>query len=119
VTRENSGTAQITLHIPPANTLTFQNSFYCLPSVLRQSNLSINQFKCNLFNHYQKMSEEIYVIAVPQTFKTICLKCHSCRPLLNRVVNNHHLYENFIKWIFSLYIQLQISLISGNLQLAT
>ena len=51
VTRENSGTAQITLHIPPANTLTFQNSFYCrcsrtfncLPSVLRQSNLSINQ----------------------------------------------------------------------------
>ena len=127
VTRENSGTAQITLHIPPANTLTFQNSFYCrssgtfncLPSVLRQSNLSINQFKCNLFNHYQKMSEEIYDIAVPQTFKTICVKCHSCRPLLNRVVNNHHLYENFIKWIFSLYIQLQISLISGNLQLAT
>jgi hypothetical protein len=27
--------------------------------------------------------------------------------------------ENFIKWIYSLYIQLQISLISGNLQLAT
>jgi hypothetical protein len=62
VTRENSGTAQITLHIPRANTLTFQNSFYCrssrtfncLPSVLRQSNLSINQFKCNLFNHIRK-----------------------------------------------------------------
>jgi hypothetical protein len=89
VIRENSGRAQITLHIPRANTLTFQNSFYCrssrtfncLPSVLRQSNLSINQFKCNLFNHYQKMSEDIYDIGVPQTFRTICVKCHSCRPL--------------------------------------
>ena len=30
--------------------------YNCLPySVLRQSNLSINQFKCNLFKHYQKM----------------------------------------------------------------
>jgi hypothetical protein len=83
--------------------VTFQNSFYCrpsrtfncLPSDLRQSNLSINQFKCNLFKHYQKMSEEIYDIGVPQYFKTICIKCHSCRPLsivslLNRVVNNYH-----------------------------
>jgi hypothetical protein len=84
MTSENSGTAQITSHIPCANTLTFQNSFYCrssrtfncLPSVLHQSNLPINQF-----NHYQKMSEEIYDIGVPQTFKTICVKCHSCRPL--------------------------------------
>jgi hypothetical protein len=33
--------------------------------------------------------------------------------------NNNNNNENFIKWIFSLYIQLQISLISGNLQLAT
>jgi hypothetical protein len=33
--------------------------------------------------------------------------------------NNDNNNENFIKWIFSLYIQLQISLISGNLQLAT
>ena len=89
VTRENSGTAQIALHIPRANTLTFQNSFYCrpsrtfncLPSVIRQSKLSIHQFKCNLFNHYQKMSEEIYDLDVRQTFKTICVKCHSCRPL--------------------------------------
>ena len=96
VTRENSGTAQITLHIPRANTLTFQNSFYCrssrtfngLPSVLRQSNLSIDQFKCNLFNHYQKMTEEIYDIGVPQTFKTICVKCHSCRPLFSLSVKS-------------------------------
>ena len=38
---------------------------------------------------------------------------------LNNNNNNNNNNENFIKWIFSLYIQLQISLISGNLQLAT
>jgi hypothetical protein len=42
------------------------------------------------------MSEEIYDIDVPQTFKTICVNViHVVRclvSLLNRVFNNYHLY---------------------------
>ena len=89
LTRENDGTAKIILQVPRVNTLTFQNSYYCrspttfncLPSHLRQSNLSISQFKCGLFKYYQKLVEEVYDIDVPQTFKTVCVKCNLCRPL--------------------------------------
>ena len=89
LTREYDGTAKIILQVPRVNTLTFQNSYYCrspttfncLPSHLRQSNLSISQFKCGLFKYYQKLVEEVYDIDVPQTFKTVCAKCNLCRPL--------------------------------------
>jgi hypothetical protein len=56
-------------------------TFNCLPSHLRQSNLSISQFKCGLFKYYQKLVQEVYANDVPQTFKTVCVKCHLCRPL--------------------------------------
>ena len=73
LTRENDGTAKIILQVPRVNTLTFQNSYYCRsprtfngsPSQLRQSNLSISQFKCGLFKYYQKLVEEVYDIDVP------------------------------------------------------
>ena len=58
LTRENDGTVKIILQVPRVNILTFQNSYYCrsprtfncLPSHLRQSNLSISQFKCAHLN---------------------------------------------------------------------
>ena len=48
---------------------------------LSQHTISIGEFKNNLFKYYSQMTQEIYNIDVPQTFKTICVKCHSCRPL--------------------------------------
>ena len=89
VTRHNSQVGEITISIPRFNSLTFQNSFYCrtprvfnrLPSNLRQHTISIGEFKNNLFKYYSQMTQEIYNIDVPQTFKTICVKCHSCRLL--------------------------------------
>ena len=94
VTRRNDFPEQITLNILRANTLTFQNSFYCraprifncLPPHLRKSNMSISQFKSHLLNHYRSVTELVYDVEVPQTFKTICVKCHSCRTLTNLLV---------------------------------
>ena len=88
LTRENNGTGKIILKVPQVNTLTFQNSYYCrstgtsnsLPH-LRQPSLSISQFKCGVFKYSQNLFEEVYDIDIPQTFKTVCVKCHSCRPL--------------------------------------
>ena len=85
---------QIILNIPRANTLTFQNSFYCgvprifncLPPHLRKVNMSISQFKSNLLSHYRSLTELVYDVDVPQTFKTVCVKCHSCRTLSSLLV---------------------------------
>ncbi len=85
VTRHNSQVGEITIRF---NSLTFQ-SFYCrtprvfncLPSNLRQHTISIGEFKNNLFKYYCQMTQKIYSIDVPQTFKTICVKCHSSRLL--------------------------------------
>ena len=95
VTRRNESPEQIILNIPRANTLTFQNSFYCraprifncLPSHLRKANLSISQFKSYLLAYYQSVTEQVYDVEVPQTFKTVCVKCHSCRALPSLLVN--------------------------------
>ena len=74
----------ISVNIPRViNTLTFQNSYYnrtprvfnCLPSHIRGSDVNIGQFKSYLLNYYHKMTELVYDIDVPQTFKTICVKC--------------------------------------------
>ena len=96
VTRRNEFPDQIILNIPRANTLTFQNSFYCrvprifncLPPHLRKVNMSISQFKSNLLSHYRSLTElhVVYDVDVPQTFKTVCVKCHSCRTLSSLLV---------------------------------
>ena len=94
VTRRNEFPDQIILNIPRANTLTFQNSFYCrvprifncLPPHLRKVNMSISQFKSNLLSHYRSLTELVYDVDVPQTFKTVCVKCHSCRTLSSLLV---------------------------------
>lgn len=88
VTRRDSNNS-IAINVPRVNTLTYQNSFYnrtprifnSLPSHTREADVSIGQFKSYLLNYYRTMTEQIYDIDVPQTFKTVCIKCHSCRPL--------------------------------------
>ena len=84
----------VVLNIPKVNTLIFQNSFYnrtprifkSLPSYLRDTNISISQFKTKLLEHYRYVTEHVYDANIPQTFKTICVKCHSCRHLLSVIV---------------------------------
>ena len=79
----------ISIKIPRVNTLTYQNSYYnrtprifnSLPPNIRGSDVTIGQFKSYLLKYYHKMTELVYDFEVPQTFKTVCVKCHSCRPL--------------------------------------
>ena len=79
----------ISIKIPRVNTLTYQNSYYnrtprifnSLPPNIRGSDVTIGQFKSYLLKYYHKMTKLVYDFEVPQTFKTVCVKCHSCRPL--------------------------------------
>ena len=77
-------------------TLTFHNSFYnrapriynSLPPHIREASVTVGQFKSYLLTYYElyeTMTKEIYNINAPQTFKSICVKCHSCRPLSSLV----------------------------------
>jgi hypothetical protein len=69
--------------------LTLQNSFYIraprtwntLPSSLRETNRSISSFKKALRNHYLNLTKDIFNPDDPRSFKSICVKCHQCRPL--------------------------------------
>ena len=86
VTRSTSN--GVLLHVPKCRTVTFQNSFYCratrvwniLPVHLRNITIA-NQFKKELFNHYMQLTQQFYNVNFPQSFKSICIKCHSCRPI--------------------------------------
>jgi hypothetical protein len=92
VTRHNSA-KNILTNVPRVNNLTFQNSYVnraprtynCLPSYMRDADVTIGQFKSYLLKYYHEMTELIYDINVPQSFKTVCVKCHSCRPLSSLV----------------------------------
>ena len=76
VTRHNS-TKSILTNVPRVNTLTFQNSYYnraprtynCLPSYIRDADVTIGQFKSYLLKYYHEMTELIYDINVPQSLK--------------------------------------------------
>ncbi len=82
-----SSTKNILINVQKVNALTFQNSFFnrtpriynCLPP--READVTIGQFQSYLRNYYRSMTEQVYDNNVPQTFKTVCVKCHSCRPL--------------------------------------
>ena len=41
-----------------------------------EANLSISQFKSYLLAYYQSVTEQVYDVEVPETFKTVCVKCH-------------------------------------------
>ena len=48
--------------------------------------MSISQFKSYLLNHYRSVTELVYDVEIPQTFKTICVKCHACRTMSSLLV---------------------------------
>ena len=89
VTRRTASSKSVLLDIPKAKTVTFQNSFYSrasrafntLPEHMRDNTQSINVFKTNLRKHYLNLTLTVYDPAVPQTFKSVCVKCHTSRPL--------------------------------------
>ena len=89
VTRRTASSKSVLLDIPKAKTVTFQNSFYSrasrtfntLPEYLRDNTQSINLFKTKLRKHYVDLTLTVYDPAVPQTFKSVCIKCHMTRPL--------------------------------------
>ena len=68
-----------------ANTVTFDNSFYCrasriwnsLPAHLRNTDCSVAHFKKDLFNYYLYLTKSVYDVDTPQTFKSVCMKCHT------------------------------------------
>ena len=74
-----------------ANTVTFGNSFYCrapriwntLPAHLWNTNTycSVAHFKKDLFNYYLYLTKSVYDVNTPQAFKSVCIKCHTSRPL--------------------------------------
>ena len=93
VTR-NDTTNGVSVNIPKLNTLTYQNSYYnrtlsafnSLPLHIRGKDVvTIRQFREYLLNYYHEMIELVDDIDVPQTFKTVCVKCHTCRPLSSLV----------------------------------
>ena len=74
-----------------ANTVTFENSFYCrapriwntLPAHLRKTGCSVQHFKKDLFNYYLHLTiaKPFYDIDSPQTYKSLSIKCHTSPPL--------------------------------------
>ena len=72
-----------------ANTATFKNNFCCrapriwntLPAHLRNTDCSVAHFKKDFFNYYLYLTKSVYDIDTPQTFKSVCIKCHTSRPL--------------------------------------
>ena len=73
-----------------ANTVTFENSFYCrapriwntLPAHLRNTGCLVAHFNKDLFNYYLHLTiaKSVYDIDTPQTFKSVSIKCHISPP---------------------------------------
>ena len=65
------------------------HSFYCrapriwntLPVHLRNTDCSVAHFKKDLFNYYLYLTKSVYGTDTPQTFKSVCIKCHTSQPL--------------------------------------
>ena len=74
-----------------ANTVTLENSFYCrtpriwntLPAHLRNTDWSVAHFARRIFLFTTCISLSLFMTDVdtPQTFKSVCIKCHTSRPL--------------------------------------
>ena len=52
-----------------------------LPAHHRNTDCSEADFKKDLFNYYLYLTKSVYDFDTPQTFKSVCIKCHTSRPL--------------------------------------
>ena len=87
-----------------ANTVTFGNSFYCrapriwntLPAHLRNTDWSVAHFARRIFLFTTCISLSLFMTDVdtPQTFKSVCIKCHTSRPL-------NSLLDRMCCWFFN------------------
>ena len=73
--------------------VTFQNSFYSrafntLPDFLRDNTNSMDVFKTNLRAYYLDLTLNVYDPAVPQTFKSVCIKCHRSAQIITCMLNS-------------------------------
>ena len=79
----------ILLNVAKCRTVSYQNSFYVrapsvwniLPCKIRDTTRSLATFKTLLLNYYFNLLKSIYNPDNPRTFKSVCVKCHSTRPL--------------------------------------
>jgi hypothetical protein len=86
-----SSTNGILLHVTKSKTVSFQNNFYIraanvwntLPGFIRHTTTSLTTLKCNLMKYYVKLTQQIYDPEDPRTFKSVCIKCHTTRRLMN------------------------------------
>jgi hypothetical protein len=80
----------ITYHVPKTKTLCQQNSYVVRvariwnthPEELREPDISFTSFKNMLLNYYMRATGTIFDLDKPQSWKTVCLKCHQARHLL-------------------------------------
>ena len=88
--RTRSTTTNIKKYIPKkCKTTTYQKSFLvracriwnCLADELDYSLVTLTLFKSVLFNYYKTSWVTSFDCEDPRTFKTVCLKCNSVRPL--------------------------------------
>ena len=93
VTRSSSA-SELSFRSPKCRTRTFQRSYItrvtrawnCLPTDLRQPNLSLSTFKSLLRQYYSKALHSCFDAEDTRTWRSICLNCNSCRSLTN-VIN--------------------------------
>ncbi len=75
--------------VPKARTLCHQNSYMVrvsrvwnsLPDELREPDISFYTFKSRLFDYYYSATLTVFDHENPQTWKSVCLKCHKARQL--------------------------------------
>ena len=88
--RTRSTTTNVNKYIPKkCKTTTYQKSFLvracriwnCLVDELDFSLVTLTSFKLVLFNYYKTSLVTSFDCEDPRTFKTVCLKCNSVRPL--------------------------------------
>ena len=57
---------------------------------LRNTDCSVAHFKKDLFSYYLHLTyKSVYHVDTPQTFKSVCIKCHTSRPL-NSLLDRMH-----------------------------
>ena len=79
------------LNVGKCRTVNYQNSYYIraakvwntLPSHIRDTTKSIASFKTLLRKHYKDLTDSIFNPDDSRTLKSVCVKCHTSRPLWN------------------------------------
>ena len=91
-TRETrSASNGILLNVGKCRTVNYQNSYYIraakvwntLPVDIRDTTKSVPLFKTLLRKHYIDLTSSIFNPDDPRTLKSVCVKCHTSRPLWN------------------------------------